>query len=213
VRLAVEECGAEAVILDDGFQHLAVARDLDIVLLDARHPLGNGRVLPAGLLREFPAALRRADLLVLTRVRNGEQVALPVRKPLIRCRHLLAEAAVDLAGQEALLSELRGRRGVAFAGIADPEAFFTALEENGLQLVGKIALPDHIGYEAGALERVRTAAAGADFLVTTEKDGVKLRSDDFGIPCYQVPLTLQFADPGALLSAVDGVVGGGEGTT
>jgi len=213
VRLAVEEHGAEAVILDDGFQHLAVARDLDIVLLDASCPLGNGRVLPAGLLREFPAALQRADLLVLTRSRNDEQIALPVRKTLVRCRHILADSAVDLSGQEVLLSGLRGRRGVAFAGIADPAAFFAALEENGLQLVKKISFSDHIGYDAGTLEGVRSAAAGADFLVTTEKDGVKLGSGDFAIPCYQVPLTLQFTDRGTLLRAVDDVVDAAKGPT
>lgn len=213
VRLAVEEYGAEAIILDDGFQHLAVARDLDIVLLDARRPLGNGRVLPAGLLREFPTALKRADLVVLTRSRNGEEVALPVRKPLIRCRHLLAETAIDLAGQEVSLYELRDRRGVAFAGIADPGAFFAALEEKGLQLVKKISLSDHTGYDAGTLEQVRAASAGADFLVTTEKDGVKLGIGDFGVPCYQVPLTLLFTDKGTLLRAVDGVVDSEKGTT
>jgi tetraacyldisaccharide 4'-kinase len=202
VRQAVERFGADLVVLDDGFQHLAVNRDLDIVLLDARRPLGNGLVLPAGVLREFPSALRRGDLLVLTRSR-GDEMFEPSPAPVLRCRHALSDETVSLDGEILPLAELSGKRGVAFAGIADPEGFFTALEESGLSLQGTVALPDHVAYDADILRRLEELCRDADFLVTTEKDGVKLRADDFSLPCYQVPLKLEFFDSEALERALE----------
>ncbi len=191
---AVAEHGADVIVLDDAFQHLAVARDLDIVLLDARRPLSNGRVLPAGRLREVPAALARADLLVLTRSSGEERPLLPVTKPLLHCRHALDPTARSLAGDERRLDQLGGRPVFAFAGIADPEAFFAALRGAGLTLAGTLPLADHVVYDRATLARLRAAAAGAEILVTTEKDGVKLRADDLQLPCYEVPVTVVFAE-------------------
>jgi tetraacyldisaccharide 4'-kinase len=198
VQEAVERHGAEVVILDDGFQHLAVARDLDLVLLDARRPLGNGRVLPAGLLREFPGALRRARMLVLTRSGGAEDPSLPAVAPRLRCRHRLGGEAVSLAGDVVSLTELAGRRCVAFAGIADPSGFFRSLAEAGIVPVATLALSDHAVYDSSTLARLAEMAVGADFLVTTEKDGVKLRPEQLPRPCYQVAVALEFYDEGSL---------------
>jgi tetraacyldisaccharide 4'-kinase len=199
VRHAVENLAADLIILDDGFQHLAVARDLDIVLLDARRPLGNGRLLPAGILREHPDALKRAGLMILTRSEGVEPSPLKLDCPLIRCRHRLASEAVDLSGVTMPLSGLRAKRGVAFAGIADPENFFAALAAAGLQLLRTIPLFDHEAYDGATLAMIAEASRDADFLVTTEKDGVKLSHLHWPVPCYQVPMTLEFFDEGSLL--------------
>lgn len=206
VRLAEERFGAEVIVLDDGFQHLAVHRDLDIVLLDARRPLGNGKVLPAGLLREVPAALRRADLLVLTRSDGSERTCPSPGTPRLRCRHLLDDQARALTGETLPLSALAGRRGVAFAGIADPRGFFDSLTARGLQLVDTVALPDHVAYDSATLARLVSACRQADFLVTTEKDGVKLGAEDLPLPCYQVPLRLAFVDQGPLQRALETLI-------
>jgi tetraacyldisaccharide 4'-kinase len=198
VRRAVEEFGADVVLLDDGFQHLAVKRDLDIVLLDARHPFGNGHVLPAGLMREPKSALKRGDLFILTRCEGDRMPDLSVTGPVLRCRHLLGEEAHELHGEKVLLSSLKGKRGAAFAGIAEPERFFKELRARGLQLAAEIPFADHSVYGPDELKRLRTTCAGADYLITTEKDGVKLPVSGFPLPCYQVPVTLDFFEDGAL---------------
>lgn len=206
VCIAVERFGAGVVLLDDGFQHLAVQRDLDIVLLDARRPLGNRRVLPAGLLREFPAALQRGDLLVLTRSQGSENSAVLPGKPLFRCRHSLSEVATSLDGDSIPLADLAAKRGVAFAGIADPESFFVSLKAAGLTLDETIPLPDHASYDGEVIRRIEEASRKADFLVTTEKDGVKLTDVVFSLPCYQVPLKLEFFDRAELEQALESFV-------
>ena len=211
VAAAVEEHGAQVVVLDDGFQHLAVARDLDIVLLDARRPLGNGYLLPAGRLREPVAALERADLLLFTRHSGGPLPALPVKRPVLACRHLLAPVAFTLEGEERLLAGLAGQRAVAFAGIADPAGFFAAPGRRG----------SDPGGDAGAARprALRPAAAGApcgrrgsgpSFLITTEKDAVKLAGAAFAVPCYQVPLKIVFDEPERLAAILDNCLQGKE---
>ena len=202
VRMAVERFGAELILLDDGFQHLAVRRDLDLVLLDARCPLGNGRPLPAGLLREFSSALNRGDLFLLSRCPSPGALVPPVPGPLMTSRHRLAAEAVALDGGNLPLAQLRGLRGVAFAGIADPAAFFTDLQQAGLDLTATVAFADHTGYDEVALARLGAASAGADYLVTTEKDGVKLLGRKLPLPCYLVPMTLEIEDSSALSAAL-----------
>jgi tetraacyldisaccharide 4'-kinase len=199
IRHAIDHLSADTVLLDDGFQHLAVARDADIVLLDARRPLGNGRLFPAGTLRESPSVLKEATVMVLTRSEGDEPPPVAVPCPLVRCRHRLAGEAVALSGGTIPLSDLRGGRGVAFAGIADPESFFSALVAAGLQLQRTIPLPDHAVYDDATLDLLADAAREADFMVTTEKDGVKLHTLPWRIPCYQIPMTLDFFDQGSLL--------------
>jgi len=199
IRTAVERYGAEVVVLDDGYQHLAVARDLDIVLLDATCPFGNGRLLPAGLLREPPSALRRSCLVVLTRSNGLEDPGVSLAVPLLRCRHRLADEAMTLDGTRLQLAQLAGRRLVAFAGIADPESFFSELGTRGLSLAQSLPLADHVVYDRQTLDAIGTAAATADFLVTTEKDGVKLAADQLPVTCCQIPMSLEFYAEGSLL--------------
>ena len=209
LRHAVEVLKAEIILLDDGFQHLAVARDCDIVLLDARRPFGNGRVLPAGLLRERPSALQRGQVFVLSRA-DQDTPLLPLPGPVLRCRHRLAGEAVSLSGHRVSLSELKTRRGVAFAGIADPEAFFAGLTAAGLSLSATLAFSDHAAYNAMDLQRLRAAAPHAEYLLTTEKDAVKLAGLSLPLPCYQVGLELDWLEPGALEDLLDVLVPGKE---
>lgn len=198
VALAVARFGAEVIVLDDGFQHLAVARDLDIVLLDAAHPFGNGALLPAGLLREFPVALQRGQLFILTRCAPADTFTCPLPGPLLRGRHELSRHFLDLSGRPLAVAELVGRRGVAFAGIAAPEHFFAGLRDLGLDLSATLSFPDHAAYDGAALAEIARAAVGAEYFVTTEKDGVKLRATELPLPCYQAPLELLLEPADAL---------------
>jgi tetraacyldisaccharide 4'-kinase len=189
---AVERLGADVVLLDDGFQHHRVARDAEVVCLDARSPWGPGRLLPAGPLREPPSALARAHLIVLTAPEAGGDfgpalaavrrqapaatVALAVYEPCGLTRVVpggLPEAAGDGAPAWAALRDVPV---LAFAGIAAPERFAATLVRGGLQVRAVVAFPDHHRYAAPDLAHLEREAGrlGARALVTTEKDAVRL---------------------------------------
>ncbi len=190
-RHARQALGAEVMILDDGFQHLALKRDLNLLLLDARRPFGNGRVFPAGELREPLSALERADAVILTRVpEEGMPLDLspflPPGTPIIESR-LVPESVEALEGTPTHpLSWLAGKSFFAFCGIGQPEDFFAVLEQQGARLAGRRPFPDHFDYPEGTLERLVDQARhhGAEALITTEKDAVKLRRQSPALPLW-----------------------------
>jgi len=202
VELA-EKLGAELAILDDGFQHLALERDLDILLLDAVRPFGNHRVLPAGSLREPRTALQRCDLVILTRAEAESHIDLPVARPLLRCRHVLSEQLQTLDGHILGWEELRGKACLAFAGIARPEDFFAALRRRGVDLQGEVFFSDHQEYGLEALKRLHQACNNCELMITTEKDAVKLHAADLPVPCCHGGLELEFFDTTPLDVALD----------
>jgi len=183
--------GAEVVVLDDGFQHLQVARDLDLVLLDSEAPLGNGFPLPAGILREFPSALQRAGVLMLTRCASPPQVDALRGRPLISSEHCLAEEGWDLQGETWSLAVISGKKVAAFCGIATPAQFFDGLESRGVTLGRRLVFPDHSDYDQTAINRLIELATGMDLLITTEKDAVKLLDKELPCPCVAVPLEVR----------------------
>jgi tetraacyldisaccharide 4'-kinase len=181
---------ADLIILDDGFQHRAVKRDVDLVLLDSTRPLGNGWPLPAGNLREFPSALKRADFLLMTRAAAQKQKNIMGFQAYIS-HHQLADIAVSLDGRSVPVSKLKSLKLLAFAGISDPENFFASLESLGLTLKNKLGFSDHADYQDQILNQLRRASTGVDALITTEKDAVKLAADMFELPCYQIAMDIK----------------------
>jgi tetraacyldisaccharide 4'-kinase len=176
--LAMERLNPDLFILDDGYQHLRLWRNLNILLLDCRSPFGNGRTFPAGLLREPRSALNRADLVIHTRCREGAEPG-EILPGVPSCRgdhQLVGFTPLGEGGEPHPFAELHGLRGVAFAGIADPEAFFSGLVSAGLTLVATLPLPDHCRYQETELAAICRLARehGADYLITTTKDAVKL---------------------------------------
>jgi tetraacyldisaccharide 4'-kinase len=180
-RVAVHGCGATAVVLDDGFQQRTLATSLEIVMARARRPWGNGRLLPAGPLREPLHTLARADLVVATGTASvsAEEVAGAVLRhaphaPVVTAT-LEPVACWEARRMEAVpLTRLAGARVVPFAGIAAPAAFAATLRE--LDVTGDVVVfPDHHWYSRDDVRRLEARAAGADALVTTEKDWVRLR--------------------------------------
>ncbi|MHB9097458.1 MAG: tetraacyldisaccharide 4'-kinase [Syntrophales bacterium] len=176
-RVAMERFGADVLILDDAFQHRALFRDLDIVMLDAARPFGNGSLLPRGPLREPQEALRRAHLLIWTggTEREPSPQGIPPL-PAFRGLHQPRELVEAATGRVLPLTELRGVKVCAFAGIGSPEAFRQSLTASGAQVVAFQAFPDHHPYISADLEALRSWAGkcGAERIVTTEKDGVRL---------------------------------------
>ena len=180
---------ADLIILDDGFQHRAVKRDVDLVLLDSNHPLGNGWPLPAGNLREFPKALKRADFLLMTRAKTQNYPDLMGVRP-YSSFHQLSDVAVSLDGQTQSVNQLKNLKLLAFAGIANPANFFVSLENSGLSLQKTFSFADHAAYQSQTLEQLKRATQGIDALITTEKDAVKLSADMFELPCYYVSMDI-----------------------
>jgi tetraacyldisaccharide 4'-kinase len=176
----------DCLIVDDGFQHLRLARDLDIVLLDARAPFGNGRVLPAGPLREPPDALRDAHIILLTHADRAQDIS-AVREmvaahapgvPLVEANHRPLRLRVGGTTETAPLTSLRGRELLAVCGVASPGAFADMLRELGAT-VRLRAFPDHHPYTGRDFEAIRRDA-GPLPVVTTAKDEVKwLRRANF----------------------------------
>ncbi len=174
---AAVSCGADVVVLDDGFQHRRLARDLDLVLLDSRLPLGNGRLLPAGPLREPPSSLARASALVATRAPDGDPAAVleiarrhAPGKPVFASSHRPA-GFVDARGVETGKPE----RAVAFCGIGDPVPFLADVERDGVVLLAARVFPDHHPYAPREIRGLaRLAARHRAPLLTTEKDLVRL---------------------------------------
>ena len=163
-------------LLDDGFQHLSLLRDLDIVLLDCTRPPWEYDLLPAGRLREPLSALDRADIVVLTRAYPWTQADELERLVRENNRHaLLARSVTEVTGLEKISGPV-----FAFAGIGNPKAFFDDLgragQRGGWEVVGTLAFPDHHRYTPNDLERVTEKArkAAAAYLVTTEKDSMNL---------------------------------------
>lgn len=201
--LALQSLNPDLFLLDDGFQHLRLHRDLDILLLDCAHPFGNGWTLPAGLLREPAAAAGRAGLIIHTRCPPGASPAAIVPgKQACAASHRLIDLR-PLAGGEAVpFSALKGSKCLAFAGIAQPEEFFAGLRDQGLDVVQTRLFSDHAGYGQARVEAIRAVMkeCGAEYAVTTEKDGVKLKMlpQDMTAVTYVARMTVELTDPGGL---------------
>ncbi len=184
-RLAVARFGATVIVLDDGFQHLTLAKDLEIVMARAGRPWGNGRLLPAGPLREPLDGLARADLVVAAgaaRLEDASEViaAARVHAPgvsVLTAVYVATECWEAARMQPVKLEELAGRRLVAFAGIGTPGRFGETLRSLGAIVDMLWSFPDHHWYSRSDLARLaaRAQEAGADGLVTTEKDWARLR--------------------------------------
>jgi tetraacyldisaccharide 4'-kinase len=166
--------GAAAVILDDGFQHRRLARDLDIVALDGRAPFADGHLVPRGFLRELPGALRRAHVVVLTRLREGDPARGAVDAvrssgfsgPIIRAGHRTT-GFEDASGAACAAP----RRALAFCGIGDPQLFRADLEAAGVVTAGFHAFRDHQPYTLADWEKLLAEGRALRVpLITTEKD-------------------------------------------
>jgi len=172
-RVAIERFGVDTIVLDDGFQHRRIARDVDVVLVTS--PVAKERMLPAGPLREPTASLARADVVLAA---PGVSVP-PVKCPVHEVR-IEPEAVVRVVGEaweEEPLHVLSGRAVVAAAGIARPERFLDALAALGADVVTSVLRPDHHAWSAAEVRDVCRRAGGA-LVVTTEKDLVKWAVSD-----------------------------------
>jgi tetraacyldisaccharide 4'-kinase len=184
--------GVDWFVLDDGFQHLQLARDVDILLIDATNPFGGGRLLPAGRLRESRSALARANLIVITRSDHAPAIEAVIRcdsdAPIFYAAPHLESVRLfrgEYPGEER--SDTHSRKFFAFSGIGNPAVFPVDLREWGLDPVGYKIFPDHHRYTPQDLRAIaaQARATGADALMCTEKDIFNLAASPFeGIDLY-----------------------------
>jgi tetraacyldisaccharide 4'-kinase len=195
-KWAVENLGSTAFILDDGFQHIQLNRNLDIVCIDASNPFGNGKLLPAGVLREPVEALERADAIVITRANlihlsefTHESLTAEIMKytdsPIFVSRNKIDDSEVD-----------KSQKCFAFCGLGNPENFFEQLEQDGFEVNGKKAFLDHHKYSKKDIDLIENLAAEVDakLLLTTAKDAVKLSIFEFFLPIKIVESKITFDD-------------------
>jgi tetraacyldisaccharide 4'-kinase len=189
---AAAAAGDAAVLLDDGFQDPGIAKDLSLVVVDADYGFGNGRIIPAGPLREpIAAGLARADAIVLLGVGTAPDAVRDAGRPVFRARLEPVDGA-----------RFAGQRVVAFAGIGRPPKFFTSLAALGAQLRATYPFADHHRFTAGELARLRTHAAREEaMLVTTAKDWIRLpQSWRAGVLVLEVEI--DWDDPAAIAELV-----------
>ncbi len=205
---------ADCAVLDDGFQHRRLARNLDIVLIDALNPWGGGALLPAGRLREPLSSLRRAHLFVLTRTNQAspaelEQTTATLRqhagdRPLVHAA-VEAEALVYRDGRRATPPDLAGRRVLAVCGIGNPRTFLRLVATlRGSDGPARV-FPDHHSFSVTDADALSVAArrAGAEVVVTTRKDWGKLAPlwPDLGVPLARLDVRLTLSGAVAELDA------------
>jgi tetraacyldisaccharide 4'-kinase len=181
--LAESRFNADVHILDDGFQHMALARDVDIVVVDVTQKFSDAALLPAGRLREPVSALQRAHIIILSRVELGDAAKVKEQVRGVNPRAMIFSIATRLReiltladGSLHDVEEWRGKPALAFCAIGNPRAFFADLRRWGFTVVEEAAFRDHHVYTCAELDRLtaRARQAGATALLTTEKDGMNL---------------------------------------
>ncbi len=181
-EMAIGRFPIRGFLLDDGFQHLPLHRDLNILLVDSHIGFGDGHLLPRGILREPLSHLRRADLFLLTKAEDPERCG-PLKSKLRQIHpsssifHSYYEPAglIRPDGKFEPLHLLKGKKVLALSGIASPTYFSTLLRKCGMEVVAEMIFPDHHRYTAPDLTSVLQKVKGVDWVVTTEKDMVKLK--------------------------------------
>jgi tetraacyldisaccharide 4'-kinase len=207
----LQRAEVDGFLLDDGYQHLRLHRDLNLALVDAGEDLSQARLLPVGHWREPVEQLRRADAVIVTHTEQRvhcepltAQLKQYTASAIFYAKHLLTGLRRLPINQSQAIAAYRGRSVVAFTGIAQPEKFFAALESFGLRIAWRRAFADHYRYDQAEVRAIIMAAqkTGAAAVLTTEKDAANLPPDFFNatpdLPMLAAQLEFQVSEPEAL---------------
>ena len=202
-RYAIKRLGCDTIILDDGFQYQRLKHSVEVVLVDATNPFGNGNMLPRGILREPVRHLKRADLIFLTKCRGdvSETIA-EIRKynkkaEIVKCSHSPKVLKDVWSREEFPLSWLEGKTVCTLSGIASPKGFENSLRNLGAKVVWCERYADHHRYDPSEILYAlnRTADMGSDALVTTEKDAVRFpRFETVPVKCLYLRIAIDILD-------------------
>lgn len=218
---AIEKYDVEAIVLDDAFQHRRIKRDMDIIAIDATCPFGFGRILPSGLLRESPSSLKRAQAVIITRTDQCDKDTLreieskiKSYNPDILITHSTHKivSAKKIKNETITIEDLKEKKVFAFCGIGNPESFSKSLTNAGLKVVGEKFFNDHHDYTKESLNDIGVLAkdAGADIILTTQKDWVKialLARDVLNVECAYVAIELDITSAKQeLIELIDDII-------
>lgn len=204
-RYAVKRFGCDTLILDDGFQYQKLKHSIDVLLVDATNPFGNGNMLPRGILREPARHLKRADIIFLTKCRGDvSAVREEVRRynktaDIVECNHSPRVLKDVWSREEYPLSWLQGKTLCTLSGIASPKGFENSLRHLGSKVVWCERYADHHRYDSSEVLYAlnRTADMGADALVTTEKDAVRFpRFETSPVKCLYLRIAIEILSGG-----------------
>lgn len=197
---AVKNLGINTILLDDGFQHIQLKRDLDILLVDGKKGFGNGYTLPRGPLREPVSSIRRAALTMITKADGDtEEIKKQLEQEhpsikIIKSTYKPKSLKSVLDPREKELSDMKGKNIFTLSAIANPSYFSMLIKSLGGVITGESEFPDHYSYTLNDMETVieKAKKAGADYVVTTEKDAVKLEKLSFSadLPVYFLEIGL-----------------------
>ncbi len=213
-KYAIEHFGAEVAILDDGYQHWQLERDLDILLVDAVNVFGNGYILPRGTLRESMSHISRADVCLITKVDQAEagavedirktvgkynsaaQVVESIHQP--RCFIQLSDWFENLAQEGIAIEKISGKKVMAVSAIGNPASFERTLTDMGAEVIESLRYPDHHEYTMKEMQEVlqQADALDAEAIVITEKDAVKIPEEvaqaNWSIPIFVICVEVKF---------------------
>ena len=210
-RYAVKKFGCDTLILDDGFQYQRLKHSVEVVLVDATNPFGNGHLLPRGILREPARHLKRADIIFLTKCRGDTSaVVAEIRRfnrtaEIVECTHAPKVLKDVWSREEFPLDWLKGKTACTLAGIASPKGFENSLRHLGAKVVWCERYADHHRYDASEILYAlnRTADMGADALVTTEKDAVRFpRFETSPVRCLYLRIAIEILRGGESFQSI-----------
>ncbi|MBE9535667.1 MAG: tetraacyldisaccharide 4'-kinase [Proteobacteria bacterium] len=212
-KYAQNKYALDAVILDDGFQHIRLKRDVNILLFDGEKGVGNGNLLPRGPLREPMRAAGRADIVLINK--DGIEISNLIKiveknaplAPVFRTNYKATQLKKLGTDETETLGSLSAMKVVLISGIANPGSFSKLVESMGAAIVGMASFPDHHEYKAEDMDKVFSLAEGlsANAIITTEKDAVKLEAMDYctETPIYTMEIGLEFKeDPDRLIDLI-----------
>jgi tetraacyldisaccharide 4'-kinase len=190
-RIALQRFGVQGLLLDDGYQHLPLHRDLNILLIDSHVGFGDHQLLPRGILREPLSHLRRADLFLFTKVEDLDACQ-PIEKKICKIQpssqvfhsHYEPLNLKGPQGEQEELHTLKGKKILALSGIANTNYFISLLRKCGMAIKKEVVFPDHHLYSVKDLSFLKEKSKEVDYIVTTEKDMVKLKQ----LPIGPLPL-------------------------
>lgn len=214
---AIEHLNSNVMVLDDAFQHLAIARDLNLVTIDSTNPWGGRFLLPRGRLREPLTGLSRADAIIVTRANLNSKIdslreelvqlgqGLPVILSQMSTTRIVSLGSSNDDMDQEVVSPLPIQPVLAFCALGNPDSFFQHVAGDGHEVAKTVSFRDHYPYTQSDVDELcRIArACGAQSMVTTAKDAVKLRELRFDVPCFVVEIDMKFDDEKKVIELVN----------
>ena len=185
--LSAIKLGADVLILDDGYQHIKLNRNENLLLLDGTKPFDNGRLLPGGKLRELPDSIKRASAIIISNSDKSTEDEIKkhtINKPTIFMKYKIRKLTGINIKKTINIEEMKGQKVIAFCGIANPGSFLKSLEENNITVTSHLTFPDHHDYTVSDIEEIIKLAQNnkIENIITTEKDGIKVEELSETVP-------------------------------